>query len=202
MFKEILISKASISQRGLVYGAGVNDAPYKTKYRNDNGEMVRCPYYSRWSHLLRRCLSHSFKSKNPTYQDCSICKEWLLFSSFKAWMIKQDWQGNELDKDIIIPGNKLYSPETCLFVNSEVNNIILSRSNKRGEYKQGVVKVAGSGSYRARCKVNGKDKHIGTFKTENEAFQAYKDFKYSLIAELASRQNSKVRKALLDYVII
>jgi len=47
-------------------------------------------------------------------------------------MIQQPWQGNELDKDIILMGNKEYHPDYCAFVPTHVNTAIHStkRSNK------------------------------------------------------------------------
>jgi hypothetical protein len=192
----------STSKRKLSYGVGLNDADYKTSFLDKNGKHQKCPIYKKWLSVLTRCYSESLKKRQPTYRDCTVCEEWLTFSKFKSWVESQDWQGKHLDKDILIQGNKHYSPETCLFVSSEVNNLILDRKAARGECKQGVSLNKVLGKYKARCKVNGKDKHLGYYDTEQEAFEVYREFKYSVIKKVANTQQDLIRKALLNYVIV
>jgi hypothetical protein len=115
MFIEKSATKKSLSGRRPVYGVGINDADYITIYKS-NGSTLTCPFYRRWKNMLSRCYDKKYLERNKTYKDCSVCKEWLTFSNFKAWMIKQDWRGNHLDKDITSQGNKVYSPNLCLFV--------------------------------------------------------------------------------------
>lgn len=88
-----------------IYGVGTNDANYLVVNKG-----VRCPYYKKWSSMLERCFSKSLHKKHPTYIGCTVCNEWLLFSNFRSWMMKQEWVGMELDKDIISIGNKKYCP--------------------------------------------------------------------------------------------
>ena len=77
-------------------------------------------------------------SVSPTYKGCSVSEEWLRFSNFKRWMEKQDWDGKQLDKDILFEGNKVYSAETCVFVTSVVNSFTSDSGAKRGEWLIGV----------------------------------------------------------------
>ena len=102
---------------------GINDATYIVK-TTINGKRVTCPYYSKWSEMIRRCYSTEYQGRKPTYSDCCVHAGWWLFSSFKRWMEKQDWQGKHLDKDLIKAGNKMYSPLTCVFVSNKVNTAI------------------------------------------------------------------------------
>lgn len=53
-------------------------------------------------------------------------------------MLTKDWQGNQLDKDILNPGNKEYSPDNCIFVTQDINLLLNSRAKCRGKYPQGV----------------------------------------------------------------
>ncbi|RLC98511.1 MAG: hypothetical protein DRI65_18125, partial [Chloroflexota bacterium] len=73
-FIEVPSTIQSINQRRYneksVYG--INDANYMVAH---NG--ARCPYYSKWVEILGRCYGES--KKYPSYSDCSVCKEWLLF---------------------------------------------------------------------------------------------------------------------------
>jgi len=94
----------------LVHDVGVNDSCY--------GDALRCPFYSTWVSMLKRCYSKIYQEKNRAYIECAVFNEWLVFSVFKSWMEEQNWKENELDKDILFNGNKIYSPETCIFVYS------------------------------------------------------------------------------------
>ena len=121
----------------LVYGVGINDAIYTTQPMI-NGKQVVCPYYRTWKDMIRRCYSTKYYDKRPTYEGCSVADEWLVFSKFKAWMETQDWEGNQLDKDILLQGNRIYSKDTCAFVSGSVNSFVLNNQAIRGEYKIGV----------------------------------------------------------------
>lgn len=177
-----------------VSGVGVNDADYpinkKEVFIDKLGKKKQkvvweCPFYVRWSHMLRRCYDTKYSFKWPTYKDCAVCEEWLTFSNFKAWMEKQDWEGKELDKDILISNNKIYSPDACLFVDSKVNCFLTDHAAARGEYKQGVLFVEKIGKYRARISNrNGQMRHLGYYITEDEAHLAWFDAKLSYAQEL------------------
>lgn len=114
IFIEVKANSKSIAKRRPVHGHGINNANYITNPKI-NGRTVVCPYYRKWSGILERCFSKAYKEKNETYKDVIICSEWLLFSNFKEWMKTQDWEGKEIDKDLLVSGNKTYSPELCVF---------------------------------------------------------------------------------------
>ena len=113
----------------LVYGVGINDADYVVQKFETIGyvsgkkkqkRVWRCPYYRVWTHMLERCYDVKRQERQPTYKDCSVSTEWLTFSVFKSWMEKQDFEGKQLDKDLLIEGNKIYSAETCVcYANGE-----------------------------------------------------------------------------------
>jgi hypothetical protein len=120
MFKMVESGKASIAQRGLVYGVGVNDAWYQVTIRV-SGVKYRCPYYHSWTRMLERCYSEKRAVTNPSYNDCTVADEWLIFSNFRSWMVRQNWKGMELDKDIKVPRSRIYSKDTCMFVTKTEN---------------------------------------------------------------------------------
>lgn len=192
MFKEIPANKRSISRRKLVYGVGINDADYIVNPKI-NMKTLFCPFYSSWNSMIKRCFSEKYHAKKPTYKDCSACDEWLTFSNFKAWMIKQDWKGKHLDKDIVKTGNKIYSPETCIFVTVEVNSLLVKSDSRKGLYKLGVCFSNKEKKFIASCSVNGKQKRIGCFASENEASIAYKAFKYKTIINTSNKQKEPLK---------
>jgi len=171
-FIEVPASRASLAQRKPAYGIGINDADYMTE-QNINGKKVRCPYYRRWRDMLKRCYSKKFHEKYPTYKNCTVCKEWLLFSAFKDWMIQQEWEGMELDKDIKIKGNKIYSPDTCLFIPHALNSLLTDSAAIRGKYPVGVCFNKQAKKFVAHLKYNSKLKHLGYFTTQEAASQCY-----------------------------
>jgi len=120
----------------LVRGVGINDLPYRAQVKEEvtkNGgkriqkSVFTCKYYTAWTDMLTRCYSKKLLESYPTYIGTSVCSEWLYATTFKKWMDQQDWHGKSLDKDIIVPGNKLYSPETCAFVLQATNLFVIAR---------------------------------------------------------------------------
>lgn len=186
--------------RRLIYGVGINDADYATKPTID-GNQVNCPFYERWRSMLKRCYSEVWHKKYPAYSVCYVCEDWLTFSSFKNWMQQQDWKGKELDKDVLIQGNKTYSPDTCIFVTMEVNKLLHVRTTIRGNLPQGVFLNKPSGKYYAQVSLNATSKYIGTFDTTGQAREAYKVAKYEIIRKVALAQDEPLRSALLNYKI-
>ena len=109
-------------------------------------------------------------------------------------MEQQDWQGKCLDKDIIVPGNKLYSPKTCAFVLPATNKFVTARDACRGDYPIGVDLFKRTGKYRASCKnlFTGKREHLGYFSTQEEAHEAWRKRKHEL-AQLVAATESDIR---------
>lgn len=113
--------------RGLLYGVGVNDAVYYTQW-TENGVRKTCPIYATWAAMIQRGFSRRLKERNPTYADVVVCKEWQRFSVFSDWMQNQKWEDGgmklQLEKDILVAGNREYSPSSCVFVPAFVNTVI------------------------------------------------------------------------------
>ncbi|MEH6451150.1 MAG: hypothetical protein V7765_20970 [Oleispira sp.] len=201
-FIEVPASKNSLSKRKPVFGIGINDANYVAQPVVES-KKISCPYYRAWKNMLMRCYSEKYQTKRPTYIGCSVDKEWLTFSVFRAWMEGQDWQGKQLDKDLLIPGNKEYGPAACIFVSSQINSLLNDHAAERGDFPQGVGFDKALGKYKAYCSVNGKMKHLGCFTSIPEAEITYLTFKSELIKQIASEEeaasNPKLQTALLRH---
>lgn len=182
-----------VSNRKLVYGIGVNDSDYLTTETIDNKKVV-CPYYLAWKSMLMRCYCEKFKLKQPAYIGCSVCKDWQIFSNFRAWMEVQDWESKELDKDIINPGNKVYCEENCVFVTREINALLNRKKASRGAYEQGVSFNERDKNFKSVIKINGSERFLGYFSTEKKASIAYNKEKSSHIANVANEQENKIIK--------
>lgn len=193
----------------LVYGVGTNDADYSVSKTEVIGyvdgkrkqKLVwMCDYYQTWANMLKRC-SEKWQENYPTYRGCSVSGEWKTFSVFKNWMEKQDWQGKSLDKDLLFMGNKVYSPETCVFVSQMVNSFTLDCRAARGEWLIGVCWNKEKAKFQSNCRnpFSGKNENLGRFTTEQEAHEAWRKRKLELAKELADIQtDERVAKALVD----
>ena len=200
MFEEVGVSKVSASVRKLVYGLGINDAWYVVGRKVD-GKSVKCPFYVRWASMLKRAYCNDLHKRNPTYKDVTVCDEWHTFSTFKAWMEGQDWEGKALDKDLLVQGNKEYGPDTCCFVPTALNNLLLTSEARTGAHPLG-VSLSAAGRYVATCKADGKTSYLGTFSTPEEASWAYREFKAKLIRGVAeSLLDERVKEGLVRRAI-
>lgn len=112
-------------------------------------------YYNVWCEMLRRCYSKEFHITNPTYKGCSVTTEWHNFQSFALWCDSAYIQGYQLDKDIKIEGNKVYSPKTCSFVTAQVNSSKAHSSTFVLRNPDGVVHTGVN--VRAFCRDNSLD---------------------------------------------
>ena len=187
----------------LVYGVGVNDLPYRTQvweWATENGgkrivnSVFRRKYYTVWRDMLKRCYSEKYLESKPSYIGTSVCSEWLYASEFKKWMEQQDWDGKSLDKDIIVHGSKLYSPDTCAFVLPATNSFVLARGACRGMYPIGVSLHKRTSKYQARCEnpFTREQEYLGLFLTTEDAHEAWRKRKHEL-AQLVAATESDLR---------
>jgi len=168
-----------------VFKIATNDADYPVVVK----KKIVCPYYRRWFGMLSRAYSKNFHKNNPAYIGCTVCDEWLLFSRFKKWMEAQDWQGMELDKDILFPGNKIYSPDKCCFVDKATNNLFTGRAERNWAYLRGVTWNKRRSCYVAQGKNGeGKLEYLGGYRTEKNAHSAYLLHKAKIVRSVAYRQ--------------
>ena len=185
----------------LVYGVGVND---KTRPARVDGKIVK--EYDLWQHMLERCFSEKYQTRQPTYIGCNVSNNFLNYSFFYEWCQEQIGFGNidtngrywQLDKDLLFTDNKTYSESTCVFVPNEINMFFTDRGNDRGEYPIGVSFYKQTGKFQTHCKVNGKKQHLGYFNTPQEAFMVYKPFKEALCKQLALKWKEEIDPRLFN----
>lgn len=183
----------------VLYGVGINDVI------NANHSAA----YQIWHNILMRCYDAKFLIKHPSYRGCTVNESWFLFSAFKSWFenpINGYQPGYHLDKDILVKGNKEYSPNKCCFVPKDINALFTNRKSLRGNTPIGICKRGGG--YEVYVDTNGeRTRYIGTYSKMEDAFNAYKVAKEYRIREIAFRSflegriNSKVYEAMLNYKI-
>mgnify|MGYP003402228673 CR=1 FL=1 len=190
----------------LVYGIGFNDRRYPTRL---NGRDTK--EYSLWAGMLERC-TEKLCAKFPTYNGVACSENFKSYSYFYEWCKNQkgfsniDEKGNcwQLDKDLLIKGNKLYSEDTCVFVPHRINALLTKCNASRGNFPIGMYFNKRNNKYKVRCgEGGGKTKYLGLFSTKEEAFITYKTFKEQLIKDVANDYklllDDRLYQALIDY---
>ena len=180
-----------------IYGKGILGEGFK-----QSESQSYC--FQLWKNMLKRCYSEVSFKKSPSYEQCLTSETFNHYQQFKTWCNSQlgfDQEGWELDKDILVKGNKIYSEDTCCFVPKEINLLLVKHDKGRGDYLLGVDYHKNRKQFRARC----SDKHLGWFNTELEAFHAYKQAKEAYIKEVANKWKDqidpKVYEALMKYEV-
>lgn len=164
----------------------------------------RVKEYSRWNGIIQRCFNEKEKEKHPAYKNVTCCKEWLYYPNFYEWLHLQEnfdkWYNNDMwavDKDILVRGNKIYSPETCCLVPQYVNSLFVKQESSRRDLPIGIHYNKKSQRYRAIISMrtrNGKqyDMECGQFPTPEEAFYlGYKPTKENYIKHVAQEEYDK-----------
>lgn len=181
----------------------LGEGKYKSK---EQGKKTKC--YTTWNSMLRRCYSDESKKKHPTYKDCVVEKEWHNYQNFGNWFDENYYEipGERmcLDKDILFKGNKIYSPNNCIFVPHNINSLFLKTNKNRGLYPIGVTYHKREHVFMSRCNIFNYElrkkeiKHLGQYKTPNDAFNAYKIFKESYIKQVADYYKKQIPNKLYE----
>ena len=187
-----------------VFGVGILGTKYPSRV---NGVLTK--EYGLWNNMLKRCYSDALKKKNPTYKDCVVSENFKSYEYFYEWCNEQigfGIEGFELDKDLLIKGNKVYGEDSCVFLHKDINSLLTKSTASRGEYLIGVYWCNTSKFFKAQVgKSKGKREHLGYFKTELEAFNAYKTAKESFVKEQAEKWKGKIDdrayNALMNYEV-
>jgi len=171
-----------------VCGVGINDADYAVTQYENGIQVWMCPFYETWKSMLVRCYSEKFQTYRPTYKGVTVVKEWHVFSTFKAWMEKQDWEGKQLDKDLL--QGDVYSPETCLFISRELNTFMTERTRFAGELPTGVSRKGKKFCSRVNIPDGGRE-FLGVFDDPEQAHSAWKSRKLSLALDYFSPHHTE-----------
>ncbi len=184
-----------------VYGVGI----VGEKYPLENGKQSK--EYNVWVRMLDRCYSTTNDTRK-TYEGCEVTSSFRYFPFFKEWCHNQVGFGEKgfaLDKDNLVKGNKVYSPETCCFVPREINSLFVKRDKLRGEYPVGVCFHKPLNKYVSKLSAYGRSRNLGYFSSVSEAFYIYKEAKETHIKEVANKWkdqiDQRVYEALMNWEV-
>lgn len=192
------ISKGNIRNPyfATVQGIGyIGDGRFSVK---ENGRDTKA--YTIWSHMFSRCYDERQWLKRPTYKGCTVCEEWHNFQNFAEWYESQPYNqlNYQIEKDILIDGNKIYSPQTCVLAPLEINTLFTDSAANRGDYPTGVNFHSKIKKFRAYLSVDKKQVHLGYFETVEQASQAYQVAKKANIKRMALKWQDRIDAKLFN----
>lgn len=198
-YKEFKNGKIKNPYDKIVFGVGfIGDGIY-TPYIKE--ERKKSETYKYWQRMLQRGYSEEFKDSFSSYREVKVCEEWHNFQNFAKWFEDNYYEVRELgkmqlDKDILNKGNKIYSPDNCIFVPMRINQLFIKSNGSRGELPIGVTRSGNK--FRSRLHIIEGEKYLGSFNTPEEAFYAYKTFKEQYVKEVADEYKLYIPQKLYE----
>jgi len=186
--------KPCLKLRKPKWGVGINDI-----LESSQAPHIK-PFYKTWQNLIMRCYNPSFqKGRYVVYRGYTVHPDWHKFSNFKTWMEKQDWQGKELDKDVLGEGEKIYSPDTCAFVSIYTNRVFrkFERKNRNIKIDTRQPHYKNRKRYSVCISKFGKVKYFGHYYTIEEAKKEERKPYSQYIRELSDYETDPRIKAKL-----
>lgn len=153
-----------------------------------HGDVVDA--YSAWTAMMQRCYDPAFHLKQPSYLGCIVNEDWHNYQVFATWYINHPGYGKgyHLDKDILYPGNKIYSSTTCTMVPKVINELFCNFNIRS------VDRELPTGIYRSGNKYQAKSPrtYLGTYATVDDAHQAYLTDKRGHILAIAEQYKTTI----------
>jgi hypothetical protein len=165
------------------------------------------PVYLRWVNMMKRCYEVGSGDLNSSYDDCSVSPDWHNLQTFGDWLHSQPSWGEEehdLDKDLLVRGNRVYGPGACLLIPRRLNYLLTRSSSSKGLPVGVHLRY---GRYQAKCRAaDSRYANLGTFSCPDEAFAVYRAYKESVIKLVAEEQKDRIDprlyEALMNYEVL
>lgn len=160
------------------------------------------PEYACWQGMLRRCYEPMDEMTERNYGDCDVCPEWHNFQNFAQWC--QGQQGfntpeANIDKDILVVGNRTYGPNGCCFVPRHLNAAVTGSKHTNVSGYVGVSETD-YGRFTSSITLNNTGVHLGIFDTKEQAFAVYKSMKEAYIRTLSEVYKARIRRDVYESV--
>lgn len=186
--------------------------PYERTF-NGVGYMGEGPYgfsreaggpYNRWFGMFQRCYAPTSERVARIYSGCTVDPAWHNFQDFAKWFYDQPHHTEkdyQIDKDLLVFGNKIYAPERCCLIPTVLNYAIRNEppaANLRG------VKKHKSGKFEARASRSGKYVYLGIYETESEAHSVWKESQCMFLTELGDEllHSEKIERRTREHLDI
>lgn len=188
-----------------VYGVGYLGIGYDSKPVQIEGFDKLVDVYAIWVAMLGRCYSEKVQIKSPSYIGCTVSRVWHNYQNLLVWYkdSMRGKQGYEVDKDILVEGNKLYGPDTCCIIPCEINCFFTATKVTGGRYLTGVQFHSRLNKYEACIGGGsaGKKIYLGVYATEREASEVYKEAKRSLLKGLINKWQDNLDNTVCEALL-
>jgi hypothetical protein len=182
---------------GLVYGVGIYE---KGRHLASINNRLTKPY-KLWSSMLHRCYSPLSLELKPTYEAVTVEGDFLEFQLFGDWLDIHYVDGWSLDKDILIPGNKVYRSDRCCMVPMLINTQLNHNRVSRGKWPTGVTYCRRGKRFLAKISQDGQTVNIGQYGSPEDARAAYLLAKRAYLIDLAERYKGQLAAPVYEAII-
>jgi hypothetical protein len=180
------------------------------------GVQIRTRSTTLWRTLSNKCDDNGNVQNIRQRCYAGVSNAFESYQEFTDWCqdqygyMRQELNGRfwSLDKDVLVPGNRIYGPDTCLFVPFKVNNTFITPMTREkytypmGVYKDKERKLSGSFYAGIRNTGNKNPTVLGKFDTEMEAHRAWQLAKADIILSLSQdaeiKDHVKLQTALIS----
>lgn len=142
------------------------------KQKREKHGMWGHPAYWAWFNMKQRCKNprragfHNYGGRG-----ISVYLRWQnSFIAFWADMGATWAEGLELDR---VDTNGNYEPGNCRWVTAQINSLTKRKQSGTSSRFRGVSWFRRDKNWKAQIEVNGCNRHIGYFRSEEEAARAY-----------------------------
>lgn len=192
------------------FGAG----KYKARIGSSSVNSKSTNEYRSWINMLSRCYDPNYigtKAGQMCYSGVQVEDSWLNFQVFAEWYCKElvvvELKSPEtkfvLDKDLLSPNVKIYSPETCCLIPEQLNIVLVDKLSLNKTRKLSTIRKCKNGTYSIGVSLNKKFTTFSGYKTEKECFDLYLSIKEKELNNLIEKYkfllNEKVYLALIEY---
>ena len=187
------------------FGVGL----YKARIGSSSVNSKSTDEYRAWINMLSRCYDPNYigtKAGRVCYSGVQVTDTWLNFQVFAEWYCKE-LKSPEikfvLDKDLLSPDVKIYSPETCCLIPEQLNIALIDRLSLNKTRKLSTIRKCKNGTYSVGVSLNKKFTTFSGYKTEKECFDLYLSNKEkelnNSIEKYKSSLDEKGYLALIEY---
>ncbi|MFB5708183.1 hypothetical protein [Acinetobacter radioresistens] len=173
--------------------------PFKTKA---NGEHTLV--YKKWHSMIHRCYDQKYIARSPTYEGCTVHKNWHNFQNFAEWYTNQKYYelDYQIDKDWLIEGNKIYSADTCVLSPRELNSLVRGHKREDSSVPIGVSYNKREERFKAYIRIDGHLKYLGSYNNADEASEVYQRHKKQQIKQKALEWRDKIDNRLYEALML